>query len=81
MKKINEEKISPDNSGECHSFEHNPATNKVRSSGTYRYICPSCGKETVFTVEGVLSRIISTDGDCTHGFKFFICDYYNRPIG
>jgi len=34
----------------CLSSEHNPPSQIVLESGTYEYVCPSCGKRTEFTV-------------------------------
>jgi hypothetical protein len=36
----------------CLSTEHNPPSHMVLQPGTYEYICPSCGRKTVFHVYG-----------------------------
>jgi hypothetical protein len=34
----------------CFHPEHNPPMHIYLEAGTYEYICPSCGKVTIFTV-------------------------------
>ncbi|MEK6878104.1 MAG: hypothetical protein AABY22_00770 [Nanoarchaeota archaeon] len=43
LEKIKEPRI-------CLDTEHNPPTMIVLEPGTYRYTCPSCGKEIVYNV-------------------------------
>lgn len=38
----------------CLSPEHEPANMVVRSPGTYKHTCPSCGKAVIFTVPTVI---------------------------
>lgn len=37
----------------CNSREHNPPAHIVLKPGIYTYKCPTCGKETTFTVPDI----------------------------
>jgi hypothetical protein len=37
----------------CFHLEYNPPSHICLQPGTYEYVCPSCGKVTIFNVSGV----------------------------
>lgn len=37
----------------CNHPEHNPPSHMVFTPGTYKHVCPSCGKEVIFDVPQV----------------------------
>jgi hypothetical protein len=39
----------------CFHPEHNPPMYIYLEAGTYEYICPSCGKVTIFTVPLIIN--------------------------
>lgn len=42
--------------GTCANPEHHPPAHIVLPPGVYRHTCPGCGKTSVFTVSGRVSR-------------------------
>ena len=45
---------TPSRQDKCLNAEHNPPSHIVLEAGTYEYICPSCGKKTIFEVPQIL---------------------------